>query len=318
MPTINNNLKLPNDQYFPAGSAKTGICLHHTCGGTAASTIDWWKQDKQMIGTAFIVERDGTIYQAFDPKGWAYQFGLKWGDPSRINFEKRFIGIEIASEGGLTESGGNLYCFDTVSSRTLKKREEAFDFGKTYRGYRYFDKYETKQIDSVVQLINHLCDTFAVERKIPSDYKYYYGDKLKDFKGVIGHVNVRDDKSDPLPDDSFWQRIINECSLQTVDLNSKKPAPQTQLTNDQIQKLFDDNVKQFSKMNRSAGNMVKGLLWELQDRGRNTYIRLKDAVDNGHVAFYEMVQGDHSLVDLAAQSLGFKSWDNNRLEVYSA
>ena len=64
--------------------------------------------------------------------------------------------------------------------------------------------------------------------------------------------------------------------------------------------------------------MVKGLLWELQDQGRNTYIKLKNAVQDGFTVEYEMVQGDHSLVDLAAQSLGFKSWDNNRLEVYNA
>ena len=316
-PTFNQNLKLPADQYFTSGGVKNGICLHHTCGGTAASTIEWWKKDGQNVGTAFIVDRDGTIYQAFDAKGWAFQFGLKWGDPARTTFEKRFIGIEIASEGGLIESGGNLYCFNTVSARTLKKREETFDYGKPYRDYRYFDKYEQAQIDSVVELVNYLCDTFAVERKIPSGYKNYCGEKLKDFKGVIGHVNVRDDKSDPLPDDSFWQRVIDECSLQTVNTGGANEPAKALLTPDEIKNLFDKNKEQFGVMNTAAGNMVKGLLWELQDAGRNTYIRLKDAVVNGHVVFYELVQGDHSLIDLAAQSLGFKSWDNNLLEVYS-
>ena len=91
-----------------------------------------------------------------------------------------------------------------------------------------------------------------------------------------------------------------------------------QLTPDQIEELFKENVSQFSKMNRSAGNMVKGLLWELQDGVRNTYIRLTNAVEDGHVVEYEMVQGEQSLVELAAQSLGFKSWVNNKLEVYDA
>jgi len=317
-PLISNKLNLPEDQYFLNGSVKTGISLHHTCGGTAASTIDWWKRDGQMVGTAFIIDRDGTIYQVFDPKGWAYQFGLKWGDPARINFEKRFIGIEIASEGGLIEKDGNLYCFNTVSNRTLKNRDETFDYGKDYRGYRYFDLYETAQIDSAAQLVNHLCDTFGIDRKIPNQFMNYYGDKLKDFKGIIGHVNVRLDKSDPAPDNNFWQRIINECNLQTINFD-QQPAPNVvNLNSDQIKNLFEDNVAQFSKMKRAAGNMVKGLLWELQDQGRNTYIRLKNAVENGYVVEYDMVMGDHSLVDLAAQSLGFKSWDNNKLEVYNA
>ena len=317
-PAISNKLKLPGDQYFPAGSAKTGICLHHTCGGTAASTIEWWKHDGQMIGTAFIIDRDGTIYQAFDPKAWAFQFGLKWGDPSRINFEKRFIGIEIASEGGLTENKGNLYCFDTISNRTLKKKSEAFDYGKPYRGYRYFDKYKKEQIDSVVELVDNLCSKLSIERKIPSAYMDYYGEKLKDFKGIIGHVNVREDKSDPAPMESFWQRVINECNLQTINFSLSPGTNPIHLTQNQIDDLFKENAIQFGKMNRSAGNMVKGLLWELQDSGRNTYIRLKNAAADGHVVEYELVQGDHSLVDLAAQSLGFKSWDNNKLEVFDA
>ncbi|MCX6151102.1 MAG: N-acetylmuramoyl-L-alanine amidase [Ignavibacteriales bacterium] len=321
--TISSNLKLPADQYFPNVNNKTGICLHHTVGGSAASSVDWWKRDKQMVGTAFIIDRDGTVYQMFDPAGWAYQFGLKWKDPDRIIFEKRFIGIELASEGGLLESGGNLYCFDTISPRTLKARTEVYDNGQAYRGYRYFDKYEPKQIDSVVQLVNQLTQTFNIEKKIPRNYTAFYGQQLKDFKGIIGHVNIREDKSDPLPDNSFWQRVINECGLQLVDVTATSPGlPSAEapagLTSDQVQKLFQDNVAQFSKMNRSAGNMVKGLLWELQDGGRNTYIRLKDAVQDGHIIFYELVQGDPKLIALAAQSLGFKSWENNRLEVHDA
>ncbi len=317
-PVINNSLKLSSDQYFPTSNSKSGICLHHTCGGTAASTIDWWKRDAQMVGTAFIIDRDGTIYKVFDPVGWAYQFGLKWKDPDRLNFEKRFIGIEIASEGGLVENEEKLYCFDTVSSRTLKKRGDAFDYGQVYRGYRYFDKYEPEQIDSVIQLVNYLCDSFGIERKIPVNYMNFYGEQLKDFKGVIGHVNVRLDKSDPLPDKQFWQSVITGCNLQLVDIASQAFMVGAALTQDQVQKLFQENLLQFNKMNRAAGNMVKGLLWELQDSGRNTYIRLKDAVADGHVVFYEMVQGDEKIIPVAAQSLGFKSWDNNRLEVYNA
>jgi hypothetical protein len=316
--TFNNRLTLLADQYFPTGGTKTGISLHHTVGGFAASTVDWWKRDGQMVGVAFIIDRDGTIYQVFDPKAWAYQFGLKWGDPDRVNFEKRFIGIEIASEGALIESGGNLYSFGVVSSKTLKPQSEAFDYGQLYRGFRYFDKYEAAQIDSVVQLVDSLLTTYNIERNIPKNYIGYYGQNLKDFRGVLGHVNVREDKSDPMPDNSFWQRVINDCHLQLIDIGSTTMGGATGMTTDQVQKLFQENLAQFSIMNVAAGSMVKGLLWELQDGDRNTYIRLRSAEDQGYVIYYDMVQGDPNLVPLAAQSLGFKSWANNRLEVYNA
>jgi hypothetical protein len=78
---FDHSLRLPDGEFFPAARKKTGIALHHTEGGTAAS----------------------TIHQVFEPTAWAFQFGLKWPPARRMKFEQRFIGIEIASEGGLTE-----------------------------------------------------------------------------------------------------------------------------------------------------------------------------------------------------------------------
>jgi hypothetical protein len=104
---LNFNLKFSDDHWFQQGDKKTGICLHHTVGGTASSSVDWWKTKQYPMGTAYVLERDGTVYEVFDPKGWAYQFGLGWPQKDKIAFEKRFIGIEIASEGALRESGGN-------------------------------------------------------------------------------------------------------------------------------------------------------------------------------------------------------------------
>jgi hypothetical protein len=152
---------------------------------------------------------------------------------------------------------------------------------------------------------------------MPKKYMGYYGQDLKDFRGVMGHVNVRQDKNDPLPDNSFWQRVINDCHLELIDIGGTTMGGVTGMTADQIQKLFQENTAQFSGMADAAGAMVKGLLWELQDDNRNTYIRLHDAVNQSRVVFYDMVQGDANLIPLAAQSLGFKSWANNRLEVFS-
>lgn len=80
------------------------------------------------IGTAYVIERNGIVFEAFEPQYWAWQFGLKsagWNYEDRVSFEKRFIGIEIASEGALKESDGKLYCYDRISSRTEKPRNEA-------------------------------------------------------------------------------------------------------------------------------------------------------------------------------------------------
>ncbi len=311
---INRNLRLPNGEYFHSGRPKTGIALHHTVGGSARSTFRWWRDDGHIIGTAYLIARDGTIHEVFDPHAWAWQFGLKWPREQKLQFEKRFIGIEIASEGGLIESDGNLYCFDRISERTRKNRSEVFDNEKDYRGYRYFDKYEDAQVDSVVALINDLCQEFNIKKQLPSDYLDFHGEKLADFEGVIGHVNVRTDKSDPAPDNSFWQRIITDTGLQLININSVHEE-KNMLTQQQIIELQAYNVSQFIKMERDSGNMVKQLLWELQAHGFDTYIRLHDPVENGSVVHYKMVQGNSDLVKSYAETIGFTLWDDNKLEV---
>jgi len=82
--------------------------------------VRWWREDGHQVGTAYLIDRDGTVHEAFDPAAWAWQFGLKWPDAKRIRFERRYIGIEICSEGGLIESNGKLYAFDRVSPKTEK------------------------------------------------------------------------------------------------------------------------------------------------------------------------------------------------------
>lgn len=159
-PKIDYSLRLPEGEYFPAKRKKTGIAIHHTVGGTVYSTFDHWLKDRnragnrRVVGTAYIIARDGAIYQLFEPTAWAFQFGLKWAPARQMKFEQRFIGIEITSVGGLTEWGGKLYCFDRISAKTEKPRDEAFEYFEYYRGHKYFDKYEPVQIDRLVDLIN--------------------------------------------------------------------------------------------------------------------------------------------------------------------
>ena len=65
------SLRLPDGEFFPAARKKSGIAIHHTVGGTAFSTFNHWLKDRtkagkrRVVGTAFIIDRDGTVYQVF-------------------------------------------------------------------------------------------------------------------------------------------------------------------------------------------------------------------------------------------------------------
>ena len=147
---VDRSLRLPETEFFPEVCRKTGIALHHTVCDSARRTVDLWRGDRarqggaRRVATAFIIDRDGTTFEVFDPAAWAWQFGLPWRGDQRIPFEKRFIGIEIASEGGLVEKDGRLYAYDQVSPLLSKPPGEAFDCGTPYRGYRWFDRYSRR------------------------------------------------------------------------------------------------------------------------------------------------------------------------------
>jgi hypothetical protein len=59
--------RLLEGQFYQARGLKTLVVLHHTVGGSALSSIRWWRDDPRVVGTAYVIERDGTIYQTFPP-----------------------------------------------------------------------------------------------------------------------------------------------------------------------------------------------------------------------------------------------------------
>lgn len=212
---VNRTLRLPDAEYFPRPYRKSLVILHHTVGGSARSTFNWWKMDRSRagtltrVGTAYIVERDGTIYEVFPPGFWAYHLGLKG---LRGVVDRRSIGIELASEGPLLQVAGKFYCFGRVSERT-EFTGKVFDFGREYRQqYRYFAAYTEGQIDATARLVKHLTEDFDVPAQTPRNHLSFNMEKFKDYQGILGHVHLRADKTDPHP--GFpWEEIVSECGL---------------------------------------------------------------------------------------------------------
>ena len=87
------------------------------------------------------------------------------------------------------------------------------------------------------------------------------------------------------------------------------------MTEEERKKLFEDNIKEINKMYVPAGSLVKNLIMELDRNNRNTYIKLHDAVTDGHVVHYDFLEGDKILVLNIANALGFKNVTNDLLEV---
>ena len=87
------------------------------------------------------------------------------------------------------------------------------------------------------------------------------------------------------------------------------------MTKDEIEKLKKENVTEFLKMDRDAGNVISQLLYELENDQSKVYIRLSNPVSKGTQVNYEVVEGDPKEVLLWAETLNFTSWNSEKLEV---
>jgi len=205
-PNFDRSLFLPDNQYVKEETDKQAIVLHHTEGASAASSVESWTSNPDRIATAYLVERDGTIYEVFDPKYWAWHLGsgkmLKTNNATLAN--NRTIGIELANEGALELKGGKYYCFG--SNREYVGRPWGFGnnevITETWRDSTYWAAYPEAQQKATASLVSYLCSRFNIPKTIIGKLDY---DKsvLLTGRGVFTHATVRTDKQDLHPGFDF-------------------------------------------------------------------------------------------------------------------
>lgn len=198
-------LKHPNDNwYYKQIIPKKKIVIHSTAGILHA---DIGELTRQKVSTAYVIARDGTTYNLFDPKYWSYHLG-----PGAVGGNKAesssSIAIELCNVGPLTLSGskkvlstwaGTAYC-------GLEHTEAFTRLASPWRGYEYFASYTEEQYRALDTLLTNLCRTFGILRKLPSsnDVGRLFEERVPE--GIWGHDNFRKDKTDPGP--AFdWSRI---------------------------------------------------------------------------------------------------------------
>jgi N-acetyl-anhydromuramyl-L-alanine amidase AmpD len=198
---------------------KTQICLHFTAGSSARGCYAAFQRNKN--GTAFILDRDGKIYQYFDPRFWnVHLYRHKRYEPAGYyDLEKAAVGIEIVNLGPLKKDGDILRTYYGGKYCDVEDVELYWDEGKPWKGYQYWQNYTFAQYSSLNWLLNELEDQFAIPRvsdplePAPNDKSggarriaKWHLDELLSYKGITTHANYRNDKFDVGP--AFqWQLI---------------------------------------------------------------------------------------------------------------
>lgn len=188
------NAELRPGQYFREVCQKRNIVLHHTVSSTAYSALTWWNTDPQRIGTAFVLDKDGAIYQAFEPRYWAHHLGLK----TRRNYElnRCSIGIELVNEGPLMPHAGGGFRWNFAPGRPGNTyRGEVVEF--QWRGFDWWAAYTPEQYEALNELLPYLIDKFDLPETIFPAFDL--NPVVPDIYTVYSHCNVRRDKSDISP-----------------------------------------------------------------------------------------------------------------------
>ena len=193
---------LDKSQYYQDKYEKKQIVLHHTASnGNAKNVITGWKESPQKIGVAFVIDGDGTIHQAFSSTHWAHHLGVHEKNNRVLN--QQSIGIEICNWGPLSFTEGKY--FNYLNQEI--PGDEVVGYFQKFRGSFYYQRYSEKQLESLKELLNYLCETYGIPKTYNADMWGFSKSALEGKSGIYSHVSFRKDKSDCHPQKELIEKL---------------------------------------------------------------------------------------------------------------
>lgn len=245
--------RLKNDQFYPLSQNKDQIFWHHTAGLSADGAINWWNQTPDHVGTAYVIDRDGKVYETFDPKCWGYHLGVK-GDDDQI--EKKSIGIEIVSGGQLYKNNDDFFFFPLYPNKAGFKQidpKEVWEMEDEWRGFKYYHSYTDAQIESLIALTKQLIVDFKI--KVQENFEgiefYNFNDDIykQHLQGIWSHSSVRNDKNDIVPYKPFLEKIYQAFGSPkpVIEENKEKENEVPKVDEVKVPILAPKNSNKFSR-----------------------------------------------------------------------
>lgn len=209
--------------YYKQRYAKKKIVTHFTVGHLQGDINSLTNPQRGHVSTAFVLGRDGTVYQLFQSYFWSYHLGRGAIGGNGTN-SKFSVGIEISNYGPLIKRGDNL---ETIYSKreghdvycSLEDTDQYIELDEPYRGYKYYTTFTDEQYDSLIVLLRYLTARYDIPRAFIEENKRYEAtSENANFKGIQTHVHYRKDKVDIGP--AFdWDRVIAGVTAETYTNN---------------------------------------------------------------------------------------------------
>ena len=209
----------PHVFHFKEPADKKRIVLHFTAGPISSDIPQLTPaEDKpnHFVSVPFVVARDGTIYQLFSSKYWAYNLGMKASDGNVDHiFERESIAIEISNYGVLIPDENNLKTiYHTPAHPDLycnKEQEAAYKLlDQPFRKNQYYATFTDLQLQSTIKLIRWITEKYNIKRDfLDVADRYTCKSSTQNFNGITSHVNYRKDGKWDIGPAFDWDRLIS-------------------------------------------------------------------------------------------------------------
>lgn len=185
---------LTKKNYVQTITEKKQIVLGNTMNNDMKHVIGWKNRynGNYKKTAAFTISANGEIYRHFDPKYKSLYF-------DNFILDNKSIVILIENDGYLIKDEDEnhfITWFETIYNGIADEVLE-----KRWRGKRYWAPYNDKQIESTINLINELCETFNIDKTIFGHNTKV--DNLLGYNGVLYKSNINKNYLDLNPSWDF-------------------------------------------------------------------------------------------------------------------
>lgn len=209
----------PNTFHFKEAADKKRIVLHFTAGPLSSDIAQLTPaagQPNQFVSVPFVIARDGTIYQLFSSKHWAFNLGMKAADGNVDHiFERESIAIEISNYGVLIPGDEvlktiydkpgrpDIYCNKDQTDAYIKLAE-------SFRKREFYATFTEIQLDATIRLIRWLTEKYSIPKEfLDIKDRFSHKSSSQNFAGITSHVNYRKDGKWDIGPAFDWDRVIS-------------------------------------------------------------------------------------------------------------
>ena len=212
---ISTQYRLSPEQYRQQRTDKKQIVIHHTVSGPGVTgDVGWWNSTPERVGTAYVIDRDGTIYNLFDDEYWACHLGLssKHFQAAHLpyrNLDSESVAIELDNWGPVEADPGTGVFYPKGKIRKAKPVKYVYEYcyNERWKGHTLWEAYTTAQLQALGQLLKYLCEKYNIPKTYNREMWTVSAAALKGSPGIWSHCSYRNDKSDCHPQHELIKTI---------------------------------------------------------------------------------------------------------------